>query len=79
VQRPIAAFGVPRPMTSDALKHFLTPEAAAIGPVEEDGSAFVLLLATQQNFLLKLDREQLSCLHAVIEQTLRNAVSEAGH
>jgi hypothetical protein len=32
----------------------LIPEAAAVGPIEKDGSAFLLLLAPGDNFLSKL-------------------------
>jgi hypothetical protein len=77
MKEPIAAFGAPPPMSSGDLTNFLTPEVVEVGPIEEDGSAFLLLFATKQNFLFKLERTQLSRLQAAIEQALQNTTSEA--
>jgi hypothetical protein len=68
--RPVGAFGQRRPLPAD--QPALIPEAAAVGPIEEDGSAFLLLLATmQREFLFKLDRAQLSRLQSAIQRSLR--------
>ena len=35
----------------------LTAEAAAVGPIEQDGSAFLLLLAAEHDYLFRLGRD----------------------
>jgi hypothetical protein len=71
--KPIRAFGWRALSPHEAV---LSPQAAAVGPIEEDGLAFLLLLATNQNYVFKLDRKQLSELGAAISKALRDTTAE---
>ena len=76
--QPILAFGSPRPLTLEHLGHLiLVPETAAVSPIEDDGSAFLLLLATQYNYVFRINRENLARLGKAIDETLRNTASDA--
>jgi hypothetical protein len=59
------------------MERVLATEAAAVGPIEKDGSAFLLLFSTQRDFVFKLNRDQLSRLQHAIVKALRNTAADA--
>ena len=76
LQRPVTAFGTPRPMLPD--QPVFLPEAAAVGPIELDGSAFLFLVSTSENYMFRVSRDHLLKIQAAIAETLRET-SEGGH
>jgi hypothetical protein len=69
--KPIKAFGTARPLSPD--QPVIEPDTAAVGPSEEDGSAFMLLLAEEdENFLFRIKRNDLVMLEQAIAQALRD-------
>jgi hypothetical protein len=69
--KPIEAFGAARPLSPD--QPIIEPDTAAVGPSEEDGSLFMLLLAEQdENHLFRIKRNDLVMLEQAIAQALRD-------
>jgi hypothetical protein len=69
--KPIEAFGTTRPLSPD--QPVIEADSAAVGPIEEGGSLFMLLLAEQdENYLFRIKRNDLVMLEQAIAQALRD-------
>jgi hypothetical protein len=72
--RPIVAFG--DPVTPTDKDPVYAAQTAVVGPLETDGSEFLLMLGVKQNFLFRFERDQLSKLHAAIGTALKQTASD---
>ena len=78
--KPVLVFGDPAPPIAEELNTAPLIDGAVIGPVNDDGSIFLLhAVSVAERRTIRIARSDLVRLKLAIEQTLRETEPQAAH